>query len=208
MSHPGNSLAITVVCGVESLSLGEWTNTFYAEMVTPIADQAALDALCDAFAAYILPKYRACFAAGGAAKIVRMNWRDDGDVEIEGQSSEGSGVGDLVGDTLGDDVCMEIQRRTNRVGREHRGRVFLSNVPESGVENGLIALDSDLKTNLGLLAAALGSPFTVADVPVFNWRHWNRKGNALDVVTQMRPSRVLASRMDRRSPLRVEAGVY
>lgn len=119
------------------------------------------------------------------------------DMEHYCTSGSGIGIGAISGQSLPTETCLEIQMRTGKPGRNMRGRIFVSGISEEGSNAGLLVPGSDTLTGAQALATALGIDITSAPFTL-NARHWNRKTNTLEVVTQCRPVFPLVSRRDRR----------
>jgi len=87
-----------------------------------------------------------------------------------------------------------LQRRTGLAGRQHRGRLFIPGIDEL-LQNASF-VEASAYVAVGALAAFLGSD-QVFNATTFHARHWNRKNNALEVITAIRPVKELATRKDR-----------
>jgi len=126
--------------------------------------------------------------------------------EMEGWSTQvpqtGTGALQTGIGALPDEVCIGIQRRTGKAGRENRGRIFISPFSEASQDKG--TLTSSAQTGAKSIASYIGADITLTTNPmgVLHARHWDRKNNQLDVVTQCRALNVVVSRRDRRSPLK------
>lgn len=122
--------------------------------------------------------------------------------DIDGWSTHAPVVGgEDVGDAMGDEIVYEIQRRTGMTGRQNRGRIFISGVPEEANIDGI--LDSTFRARLIALAAIIGPDQSFAPIGLCHARHWDRKDNVLRGVSQARAMGGFASRRDRRWPFQL-----
>jgi hypothetical protein len=103
------------------------------------------------------------------------------------------GVANEINDLPEQDAAV-IQRRTGLAGRQHSGRIFIPCIAESLQASGRI--DAGDVAAFKNIAIFLGADVTVVG-NVWHARHWNRKDNVLEVVTECRAMIELKSRRDR-----------
>jgi hypothetical protein len=134
-------------------------------------------------------------------KLRRITPSEDIEVTSVGASQAGNyDVSSPSADNLPEDDCVVIQRRTFLRGRENRGRIFISFVPETA------AKDSTL-TPVGLstykaLATKLSDSITIPDVGTLDPATPNGKLGVLVLTKQCRVVSEIMSRRDRRNPKR------
>lgn len=120
--------------------------------------------------------------------------------ERDAWSTTGPVVGGVAYPPLPDEVCAEIQRRTGQLGRQNRGRIFISGLPSSEQNDGVWSAATIAR--LKALAALIGPDQVFdGDLPSCHARHWDRKENQLKGVSQARATDICVSRRDRRRPL-------
>lgn len=109
-------------------------------------------------------------------------------------------IGNIDADPMPTESVAEIQRRTGLPGRNNRGRIFISGIPELGTLKGTLTPGEALATALIGFAAALSGTVTVGTF-ILHPAHWDRKTNTMRAVTTFRAMSVLLSRRDRRRHL-------
>lgn len=188
---PVNTLELSVFV---STPHGQWTNRLYYEPASALPADTDMIAVANAFFTLLQPKYTPILCATAAFAGIKARYVS-ATVDIEGYSTSAAVNGD-VDDSgiLPDQDCLEIRRLTAKPGRDNRGRIFISGIPETIQTDGLLA--TGFYTATQDLASSLGADVT-GGVATFHARHWNRKTNTMVVVTQCRPLVRLVSRRDR-----------
>lgn len=175
-----------------------WSTTLYYEPAGASTwTQANVNAIVAAAAAALGSVVKSQLSA--ACALVQHHGRmRTATQDLESYVSSGSsiGFGELGDDMMPPQSCAEIQRRTGKPGRNMRGRVFLSGVPEEYGDNEQLDPSKDFYAALSATAAAFGADIT-SGAFTLHARHWNRKTNTLEVVTECRPMLRLVSRRDR-----------
>lgn len=111
---------------------------------------------------------------------------------------------DVQPDTLPDEVCLIVQKRTGNTSRSKNGRWFFSGLTEKIQNAGLI--EPEWIGTCTTLANALSTDVTVSSgfSTVMNARHWDQKNSDLLPITKCYALRVMGTRRDRRNPLKLE----
>jgi hypothetical protein len=106
-------------------------------------------------------------------------------------------------DTLPDEACLIIQKRTGLTGRSNYGRWFIPGLGEAIQNAGEI--DVEYRGLIKVTADSLSTDVVVSTgfSTVMHARHYNRKTNALIPITKCYAIQTLGSRRDRRRPLRL-----
>lgn len=106
-------------------------------------------------------------------------------------------------DTLPDEVCFIIQKRTGVIGRSSRGRWFICGLGEAVQNAGEV--DTEYRALLKGVTDQMSTDVavTVGFSTVMHARHYNRKSNILQPIVKCYALRTMGSRRDRRSPLRL-----
>lgn len=120
-------------------------------------------------------------------------------VEREGYSTSANIIGSNAFLPLPDEVCIEIRRRTGLAGRQKRGRIFISGLPSSFNDDGVISAAG--RTATIALAAKIGPDQNFSPLGLCHARHWDRKDNTLLGVSQAQATNIFVSRRDRRKPM-------
>lgn len=131
-----------------------------------------------------------------AMDSLTLKWVTGGN-EVEGNNNNGAIGGSVGGDCLPEEDVIVIQRRTGKVGRSKRGRIFFPFISEDFVEDG--ELNAAGKTAAAALAAMVKSNVT-AQGAVFNPKTLDHKNNVLETVVQAGYITATCSRRDRRFP--------
>jgi hypothetical protein len=110
---------------------------------------------------------------------------------------------DSLPDTLPDEVCIIVQKRTGNTGRAKRGRWFFCGLSEQMQNAGEVDFQyrDDVKSFADLLSTSI--VVTTGFSTTLNARHYDRKDNILMPITKCYALRTMGSRRDRRSPLRL-----
>lgn len=111
---------------------------------------------------------------------------------------------DSMMDTLPDEVCLIIQKRTGNTGRSKYGRWFFTGLSEKVQNAGQV--DQEMIANAKTLAASLSDDITVSTgfATVLHARHWDKKNNVMLPITKCYVVRAIGTRKDRRRPLKLE----
>lgn len=107
-----------------------------------------------------------------------------------------AGASDLgESDALPDWDALLIRRVTGKRQREHRGRLFIPCIGEDVNSGGVLQPEYYVKANA--IAAFIATDFTSAGV-AWHGRHWNKKANELEVITQCLVNLNFTTRRDRK----------
>lgn len=174
-------------------------NIYYLEPASTGITQSILQATADAAGSALGAKYLPYMGAGSTFNGVKVTYHY-GAILLEAESISGAGEGAIDVDLLPDEVALEMQRRTGLAGRQHRGRIYLCCGTEAYGSDGVVLTGSATATALKALATFTGADVTWGGV-VWHWRHFNRKDNVMEAVTQMRAMNVVVSQRRRRKPL-------
>lgn len=98
-------------------------------------------------------------------------------------------------DALPDWDALLIAKNTGKRKRENRGRFFIPCVAEDASKGGVLQPEYFTKAND--LAAWFGGDKTFDGI-TFHARHWNKKDNVLEVITQCQVMQTMTTRRDRR----------
>lgn len=175
-------------------------NRLYYSVATPPTTIAHLNSAADIIRASVGVKYIPLLSEQCGLVAVQTEYYAP-DSELQGDSTDGDTDGSGEGDPFPDEVCLEIQRRTGRRGRENRGRIFISGIAEAHAGAGRLvgAIEVPAQALADSMKLVLnGAP---ASVGAMTPKHWDRKNNTLETVTDCRAMDVLVSRRDRRRPL-------
>lgn len=150
------------------------------------------------------PLYALLLAEECSFSSVELTFYNDDNGVWEGASTntEEEGTDDLAAEEarLPDQDALIIQRRTNKVGRANRGRMFVSGIKELAVDGATLITSPlagpDYKQFARDLASAYGSDKTIGG-KTWHARHWNRKDDVMRVITHCRAMLHLGSRRDR-----------
>ena len=175
-------------------------NRLYFTADAPPTGVSDMQGIADVLFVELSPKYRILMPPTCKFHSVRVQWTAP-TLDLEAFSSENPVAGTAANDALPDETCLEIQRRTSNRGRQNRGRILISGISEVYQENG--KLTGPGKTHLKALALWMQSDVDASQTSFsfIHHRHWDRKANALDPVTQARAMDTFVSRRDRRRPL-------
>jgi hypothetical protein len=148
-----------------------------------------------------------CMTTTTTMLSVVTKW-NDGVNEVEATSA-GSGIaGDLTSDICSERSAVIIQRRTGKVGRNRRGRIFWPFVPETLQAGGALVSTAGTEAYQGI-GAMIRNPVT-ADSQSYVAVQPDFKTNQLFDVTQVFVVTELGSRRDRSYPKKmpkIPAGV-
>lgn len=176
-----------------------YTNRLYWEVEAGSVTQTNINQLCDGIRAVFAPLYAEVLSIDWNFRGVNGYMKDSGGTTLDGSSSESVTPG-LVdpGDTLPTEDNIVLRRRTGQSGRNKRGRIFITGIPElftadaEALSNGAIALYKAIgnKMDQNLVVGAIG--ITLAP------RQPDFKGGTLQPVTQTQLVVTTRSRRDRR----------
>lgn len=196
----------------------ERRNRFYFTSDTPLTGLSDVEACCNNIFVTYATLYKKLTTTQVQHVRVEGRWYGGGTSELEGNSTlpemqgelsavtpgSESDEEDITPDTLPDEVSLIIQKRTGNSGRNNRGRWFFCGLGESVQNAGIIdvAMYGPVKT----FANKLSDNITVSGAfsTVLHARHFDQKGGELDPITKCYAIRVLGTRKDRRSPLKLE----
>jgi hypothetical protein len=115
-------------------------------------------------------------------------WYPGDNLEIIGYSDGVSNSGDqLLEDALPDSSALIVRKFTRKIGRQHRGRIFIPGIGEGVQDNGYLVAsvgNPSTITDAQALAAWVGSPLNSGDNQ-FLPRHWNRKDGGVNGVLEV-----------------------
>lgn len=172
---------------------GTWSNVMYAEVTGVVGGSEDVLALVDAISTGFAEKALACMSEEVNYLGMDATYTTS-TKEWFANSGNGNGQGARDGECMPIQDCFEVRKYTDSPGRAGRGRYFFSGLSEDDTQNGHLLPTA--YTPFNALAAYLGASVVVGDRTV-NWRHWNRKLNILQVITQCKTIRRLVSQRSR-----------
>lgn len=175
-------------------------NRLYWQPDTPPTTSTDMIALANQVFAHYAGPFANLMASTSTFGSVHVRYNAPS-VDIDGWSTTLPVDGVYDEDALPDEVCYEIQRRTGLIGRQNRGRIFISGGPVTANREGIV--HDTFRTALIALAALIGPDQTFSAIGLCHARHWDRKDNVMRGVSQARAVGEFASRRDRRPPLRL-----
>lgn len=191
---------------------------FYWEVSAPPTTLTHLEAICDRLMGTVAVNFKAIMTTQVFITRFEGRWYGTGTTTFEANSTVASAQGTFtavqpnsgsdsttsnVSDTLPDEACLIIQKRTGTIGRAAMGRWFVPGLSEQMQNAGEV--DIEFRTLAKTLADTCSSSVTVSTgfSTILNPRHYNRKTNALMVITKCYALRTIGTRRDRRKPLRL-----
>lgn len=178
--------------------------TTYWNCATPLADYNAAQILANEFHDDFGSQLRLCLTLSTSVLTHRVVYRNGASFfdayanpvdhpPLHGTAFDDTGA--LAGDAiLPDQDALIIQRRTGISGRRHNGRIFVPFIWEQYANESF--LNPDGAAIFHAIASYLGTDHTFA-AGVIHARHWNKKDNVMEVVTNCRVMQNLGSRRDR-----------
>jgi hypothetical protein len=215
MAYPVNTLVADMVTRTP---WGERRNRFYFEPTVSPTGITQLEAIMNRLHAVI--SALAIEIMSNQCSVVRWEGRfyGTGSSEFEANSTTAAQPGNHIAvtpnsttdetssytaDTLPDEACLIVQKRTGTIGRSKRGRWFFCGLSEVMQNAGEI--DIEYRGQAIDLANGLSSDVTVTSgfSTILHARHYDHKNNMMLPITKCYAIRTLGSRRDRRAPLRL-----
>lgn len=215
MSFPSNTLITDMVTRTP---WGERRNRFYWDASVGPTGLTQLEAICDRVLAVIGTNYITLLSA--QCQIMRFEGRfyGAGSTEFEANSTSApldgarvavipnsgtDAIESTLADTLPDEVCLIVQKRTGNIGRSKRGRWFFTGLSEQIQNAGEV--DAAVRASVKVFADTLSNDITVSSgfSTVLHARHYDKLNHALLPITKCYAIRTMGTRRDRRRPLRL-----
>lgn len=170
----------------------QWSFTLYWAPASPLTDAFDLATEADSFFDYFGPHLANVISDQAQAIGCYLRYTN-ATVDLEAFSTGVALDGTISGEELPIQDCIAIRRLTGKPGRSKRGRIFLSSISEESVQfNHLIG--GHIAT-FQVLAADISADKTF--LTTWHARHWDRKNNVMEPITQAKVLLRTVSRRDR-----------
>jgi hypothetical protein len=186
---------MTVHCTTKQ---GYFSNVSYWEASTPPTTSSNVDAMCAAAAVILAPLYSAVMNFQAKFQGITAIYKASPS-EVVGSDSTHEVDGTLATAKMSDQNAVVIRKLTGMAGRQNQGRFFVGGLDAAIVDtNAEDEIDpGDPLTAFRAIASAYGADMNMG-YSVCHARHWNRRDNILQPITECRVSSRIASRRDRR----------
>lgn len=175
---------------------GGFENVSYWEAATAPTTSSQADAIAAGFETIFSPLYVACMNAQSTWSGCDVTYYG-GSTTLKGSSSNAI-AGNLNNSPISDQNAVVIRKETGLAGRSALGRFFIG-----AMDNTAFSTTAPDEVSTGTLtfyqslASAYGGDQTFGPTLAHS-RHWNRKLNTMQVVSECKVSSRIATRRDRR----------